>query len=208
MVFCAAPRAAKLIMEGAAESRSLFIMVPLLGLSALSVVLGYLLRPFFLRPDSPIFDSIVMSAYVDLAGGSEDLENKMVLFFLIVICFVFLLRRLLVLLVGGLDWLRLDRRFFSLVRGLCYRFYIDQAYNWAANKCLVFAYRVVIEAIDRGVLEVIGPYGITNVVWIAAKQVDLLHSGRTHHYMFLFLFNLVFITAIAEVSYFSCLGLL
>ena len=71
---------------------------------------------------------------------------------------------------------------------------------------LKFGYNTTYKVIDKGLIELFGPSGLSNFVLTISKQVSSLESGKTNQYaffMFVFLIILISITlTLTNVNYY------
>jgi NADH-ubiquinone oxidoreductase chain 5 len=71
---------------------------------------------------------------------------------------------------------------------------------------LRFGYNTTYKVIDKGLIELFGPSGLSNLVLTASKQVSSLESGKTNQYaffMFVFLIILISVTlTLTNINYY------
>ena len=76
------------------------------------------------------------------------------------------------------------------------KWYFDKFYNECINKPLVsFGYFVSFRTMDKGVVEMFGPYGAVNTFSGLMKSTSKLQTGYIYHYAFVMLAGLVFFLA-------------
>jgi proton-translocating NADH-quinone oxidoreductase chain L len=76
------------------------------------------------------------------------------------------------------------------------KWYFDKFYNECINKPLVsFGYFVSFRTMDKGVVEMFGPYGAVNTFSGLMKSASKLQTGYIYHYAFVMLGGLVFFLA-------------
>jgi NADH-ubiquinone oxidoreductase chain 5 len=77
------------------------------------------------------------------------------------------------------------------------KWFIDSIYNhFVTKKLLYVGYNYSFKLIDRGLLELVGPYGITNLISLISLKISKLQTGYLYHYAFLFFLGLVTFTII------------
>jgi NADH-ubiquinone oxidoreductase chain 5 len=87
----------------------------------------------------------------------------------------------------------------TLIGNLIYSFlnkkwWFDKFYNeFLIQNIISFGYQISYKSIDRGVIEILGPYGISNLVFSVAFNLNKLHTGYIYHYAIYMIFNLIFI---------------
>nr|WRW54305.1 NADH dehydrogenase subunit 5 [Ziziphus jujuba] len=65
------------------------------------------------------------------------------------------------------------------------RWFFDQVFNdFIARSFLRFGYEVSFEALDKGAIEILGPYGISYTFRRLAERISQLQSGFVYHYAF------------------------
>lgn len=81
------------------------------------------------------------------------------------------------------------------------RWYFDKVYNdFVAYPLLNFGYEVSYKTLDKGIIEVLGPYGIINSFQRLTKSISSLQTGYIHQYAFFMIVGvtlLVFFVSIA-----------
>ena len=71
------------------------------------------------------------------------------------------------------------------------KWYIDILYNKIfVNLLLNFGYLVSFKVLDRGFIELLGPYGISRFVLIYSKKLITLQTGQITHYLFFMVLSL------------------
>nr|UUL99665.1 NADH dehydrogenase subunit 5 [Prunus salicina] len=76
------------------------------------------------------------------------------------------------------------------------RWFFDQVLNdFLVRSFLRFGYEVSFEALDKGAIEILGPYGISYTFRRLAERISQLQSGFVYHYAFAMLLGLtLFVT--------------
>nr|YP_006280929.1 NADH dehydrogenase subunit 5 [Spirodela polyrhiza]AFI54939.1 NADH dehydrogenase subunit 5 [Spirodela polyrhiza] len=65
------------------------------------------------------------------------------------------------------------------------RWFFDQVFNdFIVRSFLRFGYSVSFEALDKGAIEILGPYGISYTFRRLAERISQLQSGSVYHYAF------------------------
>ena len=68
----------------------------------------------------------------------------------------------------------------------------DKLYNEYLNKPLVsFGYFVSFRTIDKGIVEMVGPYGFVSNFSYLAKRISKFQTGYIYHYAFIMLIGIV-----------------
>nr|WFG74030.1 NADH dehydrogenase subunit 5 [Cavernulicola chilensis] len=79
------------------------------------------------------------------------------------------------------------------------KWYWDQLYNYLVVKQIInFGYLITFKALDRGVIEIFGPYGLTKSLPLGARQITNIQSGQLAHYAFIILVGLTILIILIE----------
>ncbi len=82
----------------------------------------------------------------------------------------------------------LGRKFYTMLNR---RWFFDKVYNdFLAQKALDFGYNISWKTIDKGCLEILGPYGIAHTMSGWSRYVSRLQSGLIYHYAVMMLLGL------------------
>jgi NADH:ubiquinone oxidoreductase subunit 5 (subunit L)/multisubunit Na+/H+ antiporter MnhA subunit len=80
---------------------------------------------------------------------------------------------------------------------LTHKWYFDIVYNELINRPLLqFAYQTVFRSLDKGVLELFGPYGLSYVLFSGASKMKNMQSGYIYHYAYFMFSSLLIIIII------------
>jgi NADH-ubiquinone oxidoreductase chain 5 len=85
------------------------------------------------------------------------------------------------------------------------RWLFDKVANdYIAHKCLSFGYHISFKTLDKGVFELIGPFGISNLFKQLTSTVSKLQTGMIYHYAVVMLLGLtLLITFVGAWAYMS-----
>jgi NADH-ubiquinone oxidoreductase chain 5 len=73
------------------------------------------------------------------------------------------------------------------------KWYFDKIYNeFIVQKFLDFGYNISFKTLDRGVIEVIGPYGMVQSITSLSKNISNLQTGNVYHYGFIMFISIIF----------------
>ena len=74
----------------------------------------------------------------------------------------------------------------ELYRFLSYKWYFDAVYNEIINRpVLKIAYSTLFRLLDKGILELFGPYGISSNLFSSANKMKRLQIGEVYYYAYL-----------------------
>jgi hypothetical protein len=66
----------------------------------------------------------------------------------------------------------------------------------------MFGYNYSFKTLDRGVVEIFGPYGLTLLVGTLSREISRLQSGFIYHYAFVMLIGVTFYLTFIELDFF------
>jgi NADH-ubiquinone oxidoreductase chain 5 len=76
------------------------------------------------------------------------------------------------------------------------KWYFDLIYNtFIVHNILKFGYNITFKALDRGLIELVGPLGIVRVVKEVIKKNSMFHSGFIYHYTFIIICGITLLLA-------------
>ena len=71
------------------------------------------------------------------------------------------------------------------------RWLFDKVYtDYIAHPSLTFGYEVSFKTLDKGAIEILGPYGIAHTMRQLVKQISSIQSGYVYHYALIMLIGL------------------
>nr|YP_010417980.1 NADH dehydrogenase subunit 5 [Sargassum polycystum]USF18198.1 NADH dehydrogenase subunit 5 [Sargassum polycystum] len=81
----------------------------------------------------------------------------------------------------------LGRKFYIF---LSRKWFFDKIYNeFISQNILDFGYHFTYKSIDRGLIESLGPFGLSNILTSQVQQVRVWHSGYLYHYLVIFVWG-------------------
>ena len=84
------------------------------------------------------------------------------------------------------------------------KWFFDKVYNeYIIQPSLIVSYNITYKVIDRGIIEVLGPSGISKLVFNNATVLQRLQTGFIYHYAFLMLIFVSFVTIQIYIINFS-----
>jgi NADH-ubiquinone oxidoreductase chain 5 len=74
------------------------------------------------------------------------------------------------------------------------KWFFDKVYNeYVSQFFFTISYTVTYKVIDRGVIEIFGPMGLSSLITKKASYISKLQTGYLYHYTFLILTSLTLI---------------
>jgi len=161
-------------------------------LSVGSIFLGYFARDLFIGFGTEFWNGSIHHA--PLLAGSQ-LVGEFLPFFVKIVPFLgsmFSVGLIFILNSSKFETfvasIYLNETFRSLHRFLSHKWYFDTVYNRLVNQPLLEgAYRVVFALIDKGLLEVAGPTGLSTIAIKAGNRLSRVQTGRVYDYAWLML---------------------
>jgi NADH-quinone oxidoreductase subunit L len=78
-----------------------------------------------------------------------------------------------------------------IIKFLSQKWYFDLIYNqFIVIPTLLFGHHITYKTLDRGLIEQIGPLGITHTFRNLSIKLSSLHSGHIYHYAFLMILGI------------------
>lgn len=207
LTFLSKPNGFRVMYEKSTDS-SYYISIVLNILVIPSIFIGFYSKDLFVGIGT---DTWSTSIYVDPRNMSM-LDGEFIPFFFkfIPICF-----SLFGLISCFLLYSQKPKIIYNLKRTklgfVCYNFfnkkwYIDKIYVETVGQFVLdLSYNISYKMIDRGIFEMIGPFGFTNIIYIFSNYVNKTQSGNLNHYIYLFflliLTSLCFYNSYVTISY-------
>lgn len=171
---------------------NLLILIPLFTLTFGSLFTGYFLRDIFLGPGTDfwktsIFNLPMYSNQIE----AEHLEAK-------IKWLPFFLSASGVILASFLNvtlykWYKNIKAYSFLAFLLNKKWYWDSVYNkFLIRPILNFGYAISFKNLDRGFIEIIGPYGLMKLIPSWSDALKQIQTGQITHYLFFTILSLVF----------------
>lgn len=89
------------------------------------------------------------------------------------------------------------------------KWYFDNIYNtYIVNNILHFGYHISFKLVDRGIIELIGPLGITRGLSVIIKRVSNLQTGLIYHYALMIILGITFFVLLFTLPFYFKTGLL
>ena len=183
---------------------SIIMLFPLIVLGVGSIFIGYLTRDLFVGFGTNFWASsiFILPKYSNFIEAEELpviikwLPFMLSLFGILSASFINLFYQF------APSQLKLKRILFFVSFLINKKWYWDILYNRIiVTPVLNFGYFVSFKTLDRGFIELIGPYGLTKFVSIWSKILVKLQSGQITHYIFFMVFSLCLISFILIYGY-------
>lgn len=175
-----------------------FIMsIPLIILAIFSIFFGYIFRDLFIGIGTPFWGNSLFihpnhSLMVETEFGLPTLIKLLpmfgTLFGIISAYFLYLF-----LSKNIFDVHFIHNKFSrTIYRFLSYKWYFDRIYNKILDKLLNFSY-ISFKTLDKGIIELIGPTGITKILFYISNKVTSFDTGYLPHYLLYVVISFIFL---------------
>nr|YP_011017653.1 NADH dehydrogenase subunit 5 [Campylaephora kondoi]WQF69476.1 NADH dehydrogenase subunit 5 [Campylaephora kondoi] len=177
----------RIVYENVSES-SFFIYLPLIILAVGSIFIGYLGKDFFVGFGTPVWSFSIFTFPSNIYFVESEFINtflKWIPFF----CSVGGFSIAAFLNFSNTTWVFSKLAFF-----INKKWYWDSFYaRFLIFPVLNFGLLVSFKTLDRGFIELTGPFGFSRLVPLWAKLVNSLQDGQLTHYTFFFVLALILI---------------
>lgn len=205
LTFLSKPRGFKRTYETSHEGDSA-LTFPLLILSVGSLFFGYIIKDIVVGYGSPFFNHAVFlhptnifisdAEFLPLIVKLTPLVFSLTGFTISFILYSFynkIMFNMKMIPYGQTFYVYLNRKWFfdKVYTEICAQIYIQQSYN------------LTYKLIDKGALEVFGPYGLSIVAYSFANRIVKLQSGSVYHYIFFILMSLFLFSSAFFFGYYS-----
>nr|YP_009131077.1 NADH dehydrogenase subunit 5 [Asparagopsis taxiformis]AHX02413.1 NADH dehydrogenase subunit 5 [Asparagopsis taxiformis] len=172
------------------ESSSLIIL-PLLCLGFLSIVSGYSMKDFFIGIGTDFWSTSVLI----LPNHSYIIEAEYISIFFKWLPFLFsFIGVLLATIINFSGFIFRDnlKILSSVLFFINKKWYFDVVGNrYLINKFVYFGYFISFKSLDRGFIELMGPYGFSKLVPKWSKMLIYWQTGQIIHYIFYIIMGLL-----------------
>ena len=168
---------------GDVHESSTLMLIPLIILAVGSIFIGYLTKDFFIGFGTNFWKtSILTLPFHSNFIEAEFLEIQIKwLPFLLSTCGIMLATLVNVVIFTVFNWR--FHTFFAFLMNK--KWYWDSIYNrFFVYPVLTFGYNVTFKNLDRGFIELAGPYGVMNFIPSWATVTKRIQTGQITHYIF------------------------
>ena len=194
LTFLKSTSSAKAHISHAHES-STIMLIPLFVLCFGSIFVGFLAKDLFLGLGVDTWNSSLFQLITHVSF----FEAEFLPFEIKLIPFIFSMSGLV---IAVCIYQVYEKKFISLTiyKQLYYiysffskKWYFDNIYNtYIVNNILHFGYHISFKLLDRGLIELIGPLGITRTLSAITKKTSQFQSGLIYHYVFTMILGVTF----------------
>lgn len=181
----------------------LVMAVPLIILAIGSIFVGYYTRDMFIGLGTTIWGNSIFILPENL--NMIDSEFIPVYIKLVPVVFslagagsAFILNYYFTDILYALKMDKIGYKFYSFLNQ---KWYFDKVYNhYIVNPVVNFGYKTSFKLIDRGLVEMLGPYGISLTINNLTKELRKVQSGYVYHYALLMLLGLTLLITLVALG--------
>jgi proton-translocating NADH-quinone oxidoreductase chain L len=193
LTFLARPNGLKSVIENAHEV-PLVMGIPLIVLSFGSIFLGYLSRDMIVGIGTDFWQHAIFV----LPQNNLLIESEFIPVYIKLIPTIFSFSGAILAIVLNHFYAKflyttsLSNVGLTLYAFLNKKWYFDKLYNEYLNKPIVnFGYFISFRGLDKGIVEILGPYGVVSTFTPLMKKVSKFQTGYIYHYAFIMLIGIV-----------------
>lgn len=207
LTFLSEPNGYKSVLIGAHDS-PIRMALPLFILSFPSIFIGYLSKDLFIGLGTGFWNNAIFIHPTNY--NMIDAEFIPQFFKILPVCVSLLGASLAILLYlfmsKELYWLKTSLLGRKLYTFLNRKWFFDKFYNEFINQtALYFGYKVSYKIIDRGLIEMLGPFGLSKAVKGGSSAVSNMQNGSVYNYAFFMFLGLLIFLLILKLSSFVLL---
>lgn len=202
LTFLSDPRSNLNSLQHAHES-PLFMSIPLILLGFGSIFIGYLTKDMMIGLGSSFWGN---SLFI-LPSHQSILDAEFLPYWIKLIPVLCSLMGASIAFLGYHIYIHLIYHWFlsyplrKIYSFLSHKWYWDKIYNdWILQRSLDFGYNISFKLLDRGIVEMIGPFGIAQIIQTISSQLSRFHSGYLYHYAFMIFIGLTFLITLIQIS--------
>nr|YP_009040894.1 NADH dehydrogenase subunit 5 [Neopyropia fucicola]AIB08114.1 NADH dehydrogenase subunit 5 [Neopyropia fucicola] len=180
----------------------LLILVPLILLAISSIFVGFLTKDLFVGVGTPFWGNAINI----LPTSCNLLEVEFMPYLIKWLPFVLSFMGAVLAYIINVGVLKNSTQFAynHLFRKLAFslnkKLYWDKLYNSVIVSPLMhFGYNISFKNLDRGFIELVGPYGISRTIKNWSTKVIKIQTGQVTHYIFFVIFGLCFLLLLVPV---------
>ena len=185
-----------LISYKKAHESGIYMSIPLVMLAIFSIFFGYITKDLFVGIGSPFFsdNSIFIHPVNEIMINTE--FSVPTLFKLLPLLFTLTLSILSLIITEYLSYSIINFKFskfgYNIFSFFNLRFFIELIYNKYITEIILKLGQQTTKILDKGSIELIGPYGLEKIMINLSKNIDTLSTGNVATYGLYILIGLIF----------------
>jgi NADH-ubiquinone oxidoreductase chain 5 len=172
------------------------ILIPLLILCFFSIFFGFFTKELFLGGNIPTWNNI----FLVLPWHDFQFESEFLPFYIKLIPVIFSLSGGLLSFIFykyyqyALNVNSLYLNYYNIYHFLSKKWYFDDFYTKIVGKSVLnFSYQTSFKLLDKGLIELIGPLGIVQLVKGFSKKLNFFQTGLIYNYILMIILGIIFI---------------
>lgn len=202
LTFLSRPNVYKPIMFLAKESFSYPINIVLAILAIPSIFIGFYLKDMLIGFGTDFWGNSIIVLPENMNRIDAEFINQFIKLLPVILTFLGCITAFLLYTFFNnfLFKLKISNNGKKIYNFLNKKWFFDKIFNeYVAQLVLNFGYRVSYKIIDRGIIEIFGPLGLTIIISKKANLLYKLQSGFLYHYTLLILIGSTFILGIRQL---------
>ena len=178
--------------------------IPLIVLVIGSIFVGYLFKDMFIGMGTDFWLTSIMT----LPSNIIVLDSEFIPSYIKNIPVIFSISGALIAIIiykwlnSGISFFVNTRIGYNLYKILNKKWYFDMFYNeYVVKYLLFFGYHISFKTLDRGFVELIGPFGLKKMILNFSQKMSNFQSGYIYHYTFIFFIGLVLFIGLFVLLY-------
>ena len=175
------------------------MVLPLMFLAFGSIFWGFFSKDLFIGVGTSFFLSSITTNFenlvlIDAEFAPTILKNVPFLFTLVGAFLSFFLINCSVTSKSVIFKYKIGHFYKNLYSFLTKKWHFDQLGNeLIIHRFMNFGYHISFQTLDKGSIEMFGPFGSASKLWDVSRSLSKMHSGMLFHYSFAMLFSTVFL---------------
>ena len=175
---------------------SWIILIPLLILCFFSIFFGFFTKELFLGGNVPTWNN----TFLVLPWHDFQFESEFLPFYIKLIPVIFSISGGLLSFffyeyyqyVLNMNFIYL--KYYNIYHFLSKKWYFDDFYTKVVSKyILYFSYQISFKLLDKGLIELIGPLGIVQLIKVGSKKLNSFQTGLIYNYILMIILGIIFI---------------
>jgi NADH-ubiquinone oxidoreductase chain 5 len=194
-----------------AHESSLIMLIPLLLLCLGSIFIGFIAKDLFIGLGVDTWNNSLFQLPTHISFFEAEflpfyIKLIPLIFSLFGILLSFLVFKIFELQIISLSIYKKTYYFYSF---FVKKWYFDVIYNYYIVKSILyFGYNISFKLIDRGIIEYLGPLGITRFLSVFSKNISKIQTGLLYHYALTIIFGITFFILLFILPLYIKTGLL
>jgi NADH-ubiquinone oxidoreductase chain 5 len=167
--------------------------ISLFSLVILSIISGYLFSDMFIGYGSLFWNNSISQFYYNYIFIDVEFMHPLIKNLPIILCFLVMF--ILYILLSNIYNIKFIYIYYNIYIYIASFFYyglfFNKIYNKIYNQIYYYSYTVTNKYLDKGLLEIVGPFGVYKLFFYLNKKIIYMVSSLIYIYIFFFLFSLL-----------------